>query len=526
MVVKNVKVINSSKLNSDGTFEIGLRDALLINKNSKITLDKFVYRQTTSSVDTYKKSKIPIKITMTADAKGTKDFSDPSTPISFILNTSGSLNEIGDFLSSLDVQIARHLNGGMPNALNWQQYKYYIGQYDEDNFGIYLSKDVGLDVWSYLDSKTNNVTINVVSYKPTFVAIEDAGCQMVNINVLDDNSFLAGLNDSVWYMAGSYPIVKSAFQMYFEIVANEIEPDPNKVRPWEIGLRDFTKTDYATSIGEVYNEDTQRAEPTCINYGIRVDGDQYYLVNLEENSLTPVGGVDNGDRIMLYSGGSNGKDLEFFDHMTLLIINDIGELKYAMTDVLRLTEGIFLGDHYRKYRMWAGDIIGMDGDLTVDGLTIKNFQATVTNPNYLGLAREFRLDFSEAGSFANELGFSSSIPSTNFTNNGIIIGVQSPSFYAIQDISIYWSLPMLSFIASADKKRNAREKLIATFSPTRSVDRYDSLVYNSSLPYVSIGNNEQLNISSLSFRVLNEYTGEALNSAYLSFNLLIKDENE
>ena len=85
---------------------------------------------------------------------------------------------------------------------------------------------------------------------------------------------------------------------------------------------------------------------------------------------------------------------------------------------------------------------------------------------------------------------------------------------------------MLSFIASADKKRNAREKLIATFSPGRSVDRYDSLIYNSSLPYVSIGNNEQMNISSLSFRVINEYTGEALNSAYLSFNLLIKDEDD
>ena len=58
MVVKNLKVINSDKLNTDGTFEIGLRDALLINKNSKVTLDKFVYRQGTSSIDKYKKSKI------------------------------------------------------------------------------------------------------------------------------------------------------------------------------------------------------------------------------------------------------------------------------------------------------------------------------------------------------------------------------------------------------------------------------------------------------------------------------------
>ena len=57
MVVKNLKVINNDKLNTDGTFEIGLRDALLISKNSKVTLDKFVYRQGTSSIDKYKNLK-------------------------------------------------------------------------------------------------------------------------------------------------------------------------------------------------------------------------------------------------------------------------------------------------------------------------------------------------------------------------------------------------------------------------------------------------------------------------------------
>jgi len=67
---------------------------------------------------------------------------------------------------------------------------------------------------------------------------------------------------------------------------------------------------------------------------------------------------------------------------------------------------------------------------------------------------------------------------------------------------------------------------VGSFTPVRSVDRYDTLSYNSSLPFVTIGNDQQMNISSLSFRVINEYTGKAIDSSYLSFNLVIKDEND
>ena len=529
MVVKNLKVINNDKLNTDGTFEIGLRDALLISKNSKVTLDKFVYRQGTSSIDKYKKSKIPIKITMTADVSGTLGISDPSTPISFTLN---DLSTVNDFLKKLDIQIARHLNGGNPNGNIWQDYKYWLGQYDEDNLGKKTSRDVGLDVWSNIDNTTNNININVISYKSTVVATQDENCKIQNVELEDDNSFVAGDNDNqLWYVAGSFPIVKSAFQMYFEI--DSIWSDPEDAyRPFEIGVRDFSKTDYTSSIGEVYDDEDGVITPACISWGIRVTDTEYYLINMNLQEALPLDvAVQGGQKIMIYSGGSNGKNLEGFDYMTIFIFNSLDQILYKNTFAYPSgtgnTKGIFLGEHFIQYRLWAGDVVGIEGaDLSAKGLQIKDFQGTVSNIEVLGLAREFQLDFSECGSLANELGFTSSIVNGGYTSFGLIVGQQSPSFYAIQDISIYWSLPMLSFIASADKKRNAREKLISTFSPSRSVDRYDSLIYNSSLPYVSIGNNEQMNISALSFRVINEYTGEALNSAYLSFNLLIKDEDD
>jgi len=522
MVVKNVKVINSSKLNTDGTFEIGLRDALLINKNSKVVLDKFVYRQVSSANSTFKKPKDLIKISFTADALGTRVLSTPTEPKSFIMVTDG-IKTVNDFLRVLDEYFAHNLTAGPANHEKWEDWQNYLEQVP----GM-PTLDVGLDIWSYIDTKTNNIIISINSYNPTRLLDEDSSASIQGIEIAEpdpfDNKHVFAPKGTVnnWYAAGSYAIVKSAFQLYVEIDsigAGDL--------PYDIGVRNWNYRNY----NEAIPIPVAGAGNGSISWGVRVSSNKYYYINLakdiEEDRIVPfkIGGlnVETGDKIFMYSGGNMNEDIRITDSLNIIIFDINGAKKASIHE--RGTS-IFLGDHNLKYRPFIGNSVGVDDNRTGFPPVFNNFRCTVTNPNFLNLPRVFKLDLSEAGSLSNELGFSSSIIETEYSAESFIIGQQSPSFYAIQDISIYWSLPMLSFIASADKKRNAREKLIATFTPTRAVDRFDSLVYNSSLPYVSIGNNEQLNISSLSFRVLNEYTGEALNSAYLSFNLLIKDENE
>jgi hypothetical protein len=187
-------------------------------------------------------------------------------------------------------------------------------------------------------------------------------------------------------------------------------------------------------------------------------------------------------------------------------------------------DNLKIGDETEKYRAYIG--VGKYTTVAVaDSPVFSEFKVTNTNIETRNLSRVIELDFSET-SLANELGFSSSVLSSRYSPSVGFIGTSSPSFFSLQDISVYWSLPMQSFISSADKKRNAREKLVASFTPVRSVDRYDTLSFNSSLPFTTIGNDQQMNISSLSFRIINEYTGKAIDSSYLSFNLVIKDEND
>ncbi len=45
MTIKQLKVVNTTPLNAQGTFDIGLRDNLLIKPNSKVGLKKFLLQQ-------------------------------------------------------------------------------------------------------------------------------------------------------------------------------------------------------------------------------------------------------------------------------------------------------------------------------------------------------------------------------------------------------------------------------------------------------------------------------------------------
>ena len=499
MVVKNLKVINSEELVKDGNFEIGLRDALLINKNSKVSLDKFVYKQKSKNTLGFVVSDTkPYKIKFNPDTRGGGDVSKPALTREFNL-ANGTYKNPQDLVLQINEQLCNQLQTGSADPKNPRD---TLTNYFEQKT-TNPTNDSGLDIVSFVNRETNNVHIQFDSYELSNVIKDEEG-KAKNIILYDDqaypDSFGPDINTGAangWYLAGGYPVVKGGLQLYLQI--GNVGSDAAN---YEVGFRRFNNTDYSNTnfdgvdCGLMFYPETRT-----------------YLLQLGTGGLPDDTGVtySSGDQIFMYT----------YKGLLYIQIADVNNnFKYSASGL----DNLKIGDDSEKFRAYVGTGKYTAGIFQSPPIFYQ-FQVTNTNIQTRNISRKIELDFSET-SLANELGFPSSVLSSRYSPSVGFIGVSSPSFFSLQDISIYWSLPMQSFIASADKKRNAREKLVGSFTPVRSVDRYDTLSYNSALPFVTIGNDQQMNISSLSFRVINEYTGKAIDSSYLSFNLVIKDEND
>jgi len=157
--------------------------------------------------------------------------------------------------------------------------------------------------------------------------------------------------------------------------------------------------------------------------------------------------------------------------------------------------------------------------------TIDPKSLVYSSPN--GVKRAIKLDFRGAKQLSNQLGFSSSTLLTPYSNYSQFMGSKDPNFNKILDLGLFWSLPTQTYVATGDKTRNAKENMIASFTPQRQTTLSDTLYYDEEITYVDIGNLNEMNISSLSFRVVNEFPNVLNNvpeTDYISFVLYIKDE--
>jgi len=494
MVVKNLKVINSEELVKDGNFEIGLRDALIINKNSKVSLDKFVYKQKSkNNLGFVVSDSKPYKIKFNPDTRGGGDVSKPALTREFNI-ANGTYKTPQDLVLQINKQLCSQLQTGSSNTKNPND---TLNNYFEQKT-TNGTNDAGLEIVSYVDRQTNNVHMLFDSYEISNVLDDDDG-NTLNVIYYDDaghpNSFGPEDGSVNWWVAGGYPVVKGGLQLYLDV-------DNFGTSTFEVGFRRFNNIDYSNRLFD------------GVDCGLMIDSQTgTYRLQLGTGALPDDTEIayTNGDKIYMYV------------YKGLLYIQ-IADANNAYKWASQGLDNLKIGDETEKYRAYIG--VGKYTTVAVaDTPVFSEFKVTNTNIETRNLSRVIELDFSET-SLANELGFSSSVLSSRYSPSVGFIGTSSPSFFSLQDISVYWSLPMQSFIASADKKRNAREKLVASFTPVRSVDRYDTLSFNSSLPFTTIGNDQQMNISSLSFRIINEYTGKAIDSSYLSFNLVIKDEND
>ena len=497
MVVKNLKVINSEELVKDGNFEIGLRDALLINKNSKVSLDKFVYKQKSkNSVGFVVSDSKPYKIKFNPDTRGGGDSSKPALTREFNL-ANGTYKTPQDLVLQINKQLCNQLQTGSADPKNTKDTLNNFFEQKTTN----PTNDAGLEIVSFVNRETNNVHIQFDSYEISKV-VDDIDGDVHNINLYEDGGFTdvfapTSQGDLGWWMYGGYPIVKGGVQLYLQI-----QSVGTNNSNYEVGFRRFNNTAFG-------NQDFDGVDCGLMFY----PQTRTYLLQLGTGALPNDTGIAyaDGDQIFMYT----------YKGLLYIQVADINNnFKYCSPGL----DNLKIGDDTERFRAYIGTGKYPPG-IGLSPPFFSQFLVTNTNIETRNLSRKIELDFSET-SLANELGFPSSVLSSRYSSSVAFTGVSSPSFFSLQDISIYWSLPMQSFIASADKKRNAREKLVGSFTPVRSVDRYDTLSYNSALPFVTIGNDQQMNISSLSFRVINEYTGKSIDSSYLSFNLVIKDEND
>lgn len=493
MVVKNLKVIQSTRLNQDGTFQIGLRDPLLINKNSKITLDKFVYKQRSGNAVDYAPSVVQLYM-FNPDTLGTIGKSLPvkDRVVDFPAGKYKSANQV---LKALQDGMIRTLQTGdkeAPNSISTTLTDYFT------QIPTNPTNDGGLEIEGSVDSKTGNVFLDFTQYP----------MRLIDQNNIIDNIFIEDLGGvetyqlvddlEYFWMACEHQIVKSAFQMQVTIE--------------QVGL-----PAYAFFIGLRKASDPIVDNTSNIDIGFLFHNEK---ITFYDGTATPVEidasvKLEAGDAVVMYVQNS-------------LVYIDIITIATNMVKESKQITSFGIGDSSIPYKAVICSApeqqgtIGQAGDAPI----FSNFALTYKDDEDLSTKRKIEVNFSESSTLANQLGFPSTDLIGDHSTKTTFFGTSAPSFFQLQDVSIYWSLPMQTFVASGDRKRNAKEQLISCFTPTRSVDRYDNLSYNSSLPYVSIGNNEQINISSLNFRIMNEYTSKPLQSEYLSFNLIIKDENE
>ena len=472
MVVKNLKVICPKDLSSDGTFQIGLRDALMITKNSRVTLDKFVYKQKTQGVVPYVVD-ASYTVIFNPDAHGTPQVSTPAIPrtLTFPVGTYKNANEV---LSTLSTLIAKSLQTGDVLSPKNTSLKYFVQDTEEPTI------DAGLDIISYIDTKTGNVNIHFESY--TLGEIHKSA-DLTNV-LYNENVFTIENATATWQIIDVFPIVKSGFQ--FEAT---IADDGDTENNYFIGLLDYNRTA------------DQLLNFSQIDIGFEISNDRYIWIDTGVSTATNVL-VDSGDKIVMFI--EDGKLTGFIWSGSVYDAT----IKYTIPP----SSNFKVGNTTQKYRGAIYSTVELEN---VNMPVFTEVLITNTNPITKTLKRTITIDFKEAGTLANELGLSSTFLESQYETSASFFGVAVPSFFALQDISIYWSLPMQTFFGSSDNKRNSREKLVGSFSPQRTFDRYDSLIYNSNLPFVSIGNNDLINISSLSFRIINEYTGKAINSSYL-----------
>jgi hypothetical protein len=520
-LIKQLKVINNSTLAKDGTFSIGLRDNLVIKPNSKVALSKFLYQESPPLNSVINLGNSPFLFTPNAldvPFRSIKTIPRIVTFPNLDTNPKGLFSSVSALISSMNTEISAVLSCGDTSGKGLTFSDYVLQK------PLQPTIDNGLDVIFSTNNADGFVEMDFYSTR-----IEQALGNANAPNVTNPNMLPIDVNDGVgtiglevqdltqfWGVWDANMLVKGAFQFFTQInVEGRLGVD------YQIGLR--------------YEEDNVGGNQTNMVMSLYRDEEGDWNI-IDEGIITePKISYTwaEGDYVIFFtSNGSLYLQIYAGDPTSIGIVSEgaVGALKY--------TSRAFSAYEKQRGLSWINYrpmIVKGNSTPTApfeegDQPYFRQIQWTTRNyaPNSQfvnGNRRCPAIDFSQAGQLAGQIGLGASAYNTNelFTWTQFI-GTQVPNIYRVQDLALFWSLPALTYVGNQTKTRNGRENMIASFTPTRQLISTDNLFFQEQLEYTDIGNLDTMNISTIQFRVVNEFSNTSLTTNYLSFVLFIKEE--
>jgi hypothetical protein len=517
MTIKQLKVVNTTPLNAQGTFDIGLRDNLLIKPNSKVGLKKFLLQQKpveVFAIDIGKQTFI-----FNPDKQGGGSLVSLPCPDRSITFGSAGLK----FASLYD--LAKSIQLAINNTLICGDLKKDIKPFVVQS-STNPTNDAGLEVSFGVNASSGTMEFAFNSYALSDVvknSFEKSNAVLVN----SERGFRVSDLTKAFVVKGSREtrLIKGSFQVYTQITQfgragydygiGLCEPSTTLAETHIAGNIPFSLSRQTTFAGlgagwEWYVRDGTTKPPFQITYNDAV-GD-YVVFFVSEGKLNlAIYPLDTSIpfKADAFRAGAVPKYSYTFTNFSL-------ESGTEYVPVIS-SEGIQLEATPIADRPQFSQFKSIS---TIDPKSI-----TLASPN--GVKRVITMDFTGAKQLSNQLGFSSSTLISPPSSNVIFSGSKDPNFNKILDLALFWSLPTQTYVATGDKTQNSKQNMIASFTPERQTTLSDTLYYENEITYVDIGNLNEMNISSLSFRLVNEFPNVLNNvpaTDYLSFVLYIKDE--
>jgi hypothetical protein len=508
MTIKQLKVVNTTALNAQGTFDIGLRDNLLIKPNSKVGLKKFLLQQ--KPVEVFGIDIGLQTFIFNPDTQGGgEDIGRPAVdrPITFG-NTGLKFGSLYDLAKALETAIKITLTCGELK----EDIKRYVVQTASKP-----TNDAGLDVYFNVNAETGTMEFTFNSYALTDVtknSWEESNTSTKN----SGRGFAVRNMTYAFYMKGSSNtrLIDGAFQCYTQIT--------------QIGRNNY---DYIIGLCDPKVAPPNIHTPDIMDFGLTKSNNSQWAIK------------DGATNTLIEYQWEAGDYIVFFTNQGQLNLG-IYPLDTSVPDTpdaFRAGNTTKYAYTFKNYTVNSGKeyvpiitstVFTAEATVPADRPLFSQFKSTstidpksllYTSPN--GVKRTVKLDFSGAKQLSNQLGFSSSTLLTPYTNSSLFTGSKDPNFNKLLDLGLFWSLPTQTYVATGDKTRNSKENMIASFTPQRQTALSDTLYYDEEITYVDIGNYSEMNISSLSFRVVNEFPNVLNNipeTDYISFVLYIKDE--
>jgi hypothetical protein len=513
--IKQLKVINNATLALDGAFSIGLRDNLVIKPNSQVALSKFLYQESppfqtainlgeTSFLFTPNALSVPFRSTATTTRKVTVEKGIFSSASSLIAKMNTEVNAVlscgdtsGRGLTFSDFVKQRPAHPTIDNGLD-----IIFTTNNSDGF-------VELDFYStkIVQALGENAP-NVTNPNMLPVSAED-GVGSVGVEAEDLTQF--------WGVWDANAVVKGAFQFFTQIN-----------QEGKIGV------DYQIGLRYMDDETTGNVTPMVMSLYRDPEGQWNILDGAEGGETIPYEWAA-GDFVIFFT--SNGSlYLQIYagnpDSNGIISANAVGALKYSSRAFAAYE--LQRGSSWINYRPMIVKGGNTPDEPFVEGDAPYFRQLYWTTRNYErggqledGSPRCPTIDFTQAGQLAGQIGMGASTYNTNELLTWTqFLGTQVPNFYRIQDLALFWSLPAQTYVGNQTKTRNGRENMIASFTPSRQLTSTDNLFFQEQLEYTDIGNLDTMNISTIQFRVVNEFPNgnTPVVTNYLSFVLFIKEE--